>query len=77
MSLAVIPYTLTLLFSSKLLGLEKSKFVLIEKITALCIMIGGVVVLGPLYGIVGISVAFVLATSVGAVFLGYVIRAQR
>ena len=77
MSLAVIPYTLTLLFSSKLLGLEKSKFVLIEKITALCIMIGGVVVLGPLYGIVGISVAFVLATSVGAVFLGYVIRTQR
>ena len=77
MSLAVIPYTLTLLFSSKLLGLEKSKFVLIEKITALCIMIGGVVILGPLYGIVGISVAFVLATSVGAVFLGYVIRAQR
>ena len=77
MSLAVIPYTLTLLFSSKLLGLEKSKFVLIEKITALCIMITGVVVLGPLYGIVGISVAFVLATSVGAVFLGYVIRAQR
>jgi O-antigen/teichoic acid export membrane protein len=77
MSLAVIPYTLTLLFSSKLLGLEKSKFVLIEKITALCIMICGVVVLGPLYGIVGISVAFVLATSVGAVFLGYVIRAQR
>ena len=77
MSLAVIPYTLTLLFSSKLLGLEKSKFVLIEKITALCIMITGIVVLGPLYGIVGISVAFVLATSVGAVFLGYVIRAQR
>ena len=77
MSLAVIPYTLTLLFSSKLLGLEKSKFVLIEKITALCIMIGGVVILGPLYGIVGISVAFVLATSVGAVFLGYVIRTQR
>ena len=77
MRLAVIPYTLTLLFSSKLLGLEKGKFVLIEKITALCIMIGGVVILGPLYGIVGISVAFVLATSVGAVFLGYVIRAQR
>ena len=77
MSLAVIPYTLTLLFSSKLLGLEKSKFVLIEKITALCIMIGGVVILGPLYGIVGISVAFVLATSVGAVFLGYIIRTQK
>ena len=40
-------------------------------------MIGGVVILGPLYGILGISVAFVLATSVGAVFLGYVIRTQR
>ena len=77
MSLAVIPYTLTLLFSSKLLGLEKSKFVLIEKITALCIMIGGIVILGPLYGIIGISIAFVLATSVGAVFLGYIIRTQR
>ena len=77
MSLAVIPYTLTLLFSSKLLGLEKSKFVLIEKITALCIMIGGIVILGPLYGIIGISIAFVLATSVGAVFLGYIIRTQK
>jgi len=77
MSLAVIPYTLTLLFSSKLLGLEKSKSVLIEKIITLCIMIAGIVILGPLYGIIGISVAFVLALSLGAIFLGYIIRTQR
>ena len=77
MSLAVIPYTLTLLFSSKLLGLEKSKSVLIEKIITLCIMIVGIVILGPLYGIIGISITFVLALSLGAIFLGYIIRTQR
>ena len=60
MSLGIIPGTISILYASKLLGMEKSKFVMIAKLVSLGIMIGGFLYFGPMYGVIGL--AWVLVT---------------
>lgn len=69
MSLAVIPTTLTMINSSNLLALEKSRFVLVGNATALFIIIMGLITLGPLFGTVGAGITFVLSTTAEAILL--------
>ena len=69
MSLGVISGTVTILYTSKFLGSEKSKFVLIGSLLSLITIVIGIVLLGTTYGITGIAVAFVLSSCVNAVFL--------
>lgn len=69
MNLGVISGTITILYTSKFLGLEKSKFVLIGSLLSLITIVIGIILLGDIYGITGIAVAFVLSSSVNAVFL--------
>ena len=59
MSIAIIPGMFSLLYTSKLLGLEKSKFVLISKIIATSSLIIGFIILGPIFGIIGLAGVFV------------------
>ena len=61
-SLAVIPSTVTLLLTSKILGNEKSKILLSTRIIFAVIFIGLVVTLTPIYGIVGTTMGFVVAS---------------
>ena len=69
MSIAIIPATISLLYTSKFLGLEKSKFVLISKIVATSILIVGFIILGPIFGIVGLASVFVFTSTFEASFL--------
>ena len=69
MSVGIIPSTISILYTSKFLGLEKSKFVLIGSLLSLSSIVIGIILLGTIYGIIGIAVAFVLSSSVNAVFL--------
>ena len=69
MSIAIIPAMFSLLYTSKLLGLEKSKFVLISKIIATSSLIIGFIILGPIFGIIGLASVFVLTTVFEASFL--------
>jgi len=55
MSLGVIPGTISILYSSKFLGMEKSKFVMITKLVSLGVLIGGFLYFGPIYGIIGLA----------------------
>tara|TARA_B100000315_G_C14508643_1_gene555875 strand:- start:403 stop:1374 length:972 start_codon:yes stop_codon:yes gene_type:complete len=55
MSLAVIPGTIAILYSSKFLGMEKSRFVLITKLVSLGVLIGGFLYFGPIYGAIGLA----------------------
>ena len=64
MSLGVVIKTITSIFESKFLGLEKSRFVLIATILHLVTMIAGMILLGLNFGIIGLAFAFVLANSV-------------
>ena len=69
MSIAIIPAMFSLLYTSKLLGLEKSKFVLISKIIATSSLIIGFIILGPIFGIIGLAFVFLLTGIFEACFL--------
>ena len=69
MSIAIIPGMFSLLYTSKLLGLEKSKFVLISKIIATSSLIIGFIILGPIFGIIGLASVFVSVSIFEACFL--------
>ena len=72
MSLAVLPEAITMLCISKMLGREKSKFVLIAKLISLVTVIIGFIIFGPIFGIIGLAIIVVLASILQAGFLGFV-----
>ena len=77
MSIAIIPAMFSLLYTSKLLGLEKSKFVLISKIIATSSLIIGFIILGPIFGIIGLASVFVSVSIFEASFLFSINRIKK
>ena len=61
-SVAIIPSTIGIFYDSKLLSIEKSKFLVIGKCIGLFTMISGFVILGPIYGIIGLAVTLVVSS---------------
>ncbi len=68
-SLGVIPATLVLLYGSKFLAVEKSKFLMISKIIGTVFLITGFLLLGPIFGIVGLASIFVLSYIIEAIII--------
>ena len=68
MSISVIPATIGQMLMSKFLGQEKSRFVLIGRIISLSIMTSGILILGPILELVGISIAYLLSTSAQTIY---------
>jgi O-antigen/teichoic acid export membrane protein len=60
MSLAIIPFTITTTYTSKFLGLGKSKFVLIGSGIFLIIQIPGIILLGTFFGVIGAAVSILI-----------------
>jgi O-antigen/teichoic acid export membrane protein len=69
MSLSVIPSNLVLIFWSKFFAAEKSRVVLFSSIIQMLVMIFGVLILGPMYGIIGLAVTHLTASTSQALFL--------
>ena len=69
MGRTVIPEMLILIYTSKLLGLEKSKFVLISNIISTTVLIMGMIALGPIFGILGIVSMVLISTCIQLVIL--------
>lgn len=63
MSLSMVPSTVAYAYTSKLLGTEKSKIVLIGYIVYLISLIIGIVGLGEYFGINGAAIAIVIAST--------------
>ena len=74
MSLSIIPVTITTICTSRLLSKEKSKLVLIGNIIALIIIILGILILGSMYGTMGIAMSFVLSSISKATYLGLIVK---
>jgi O-antigen/teichoic acid export membrane protein len=74
-SLAVIPSTISITYSSKFLSYEKSNYMLFIAIIRTTIMILSIIILGNLYGIQGLVVGIVLSDMGAAIFS--VIMAKR
>jgi len=77
MSLGVVPGTVSILYGSKFLGMEKSKIVMIPKLLSLGIVIGGFLYFGPIYGTVGLAWVIVTALTWESIFLFIMNRTLR
>lgn len=60
LSLSLIPLSLNASFASKFLGAEKSRIIIIGSIVAIAIYVSGIIVLGNIFGIVGVAISYVL-----------------
>ena len=74
LSIGVIPATGTLIYQSKFLGQEKSKNPLIGLSIQVAITITGIIILGQTYGMIGITISYVLASSANLAYLSLVRR---
>ena len=77
MSIGVIPGTISILYSSKFLAMEKSKIVMTPKLISLGIVIGGFLYFGPMYGTVGLAWVIVTALIQESIFLFIMNRTLR
>ncbi len=74
MSISVIPSTVNLMYTSKLLGNEKIRFILIGSGIYLGVLISSIIVLGLSYGINGMAMAIIFSTSAETIFYYFVNR---
>ena len=68
-SLSVISTTISVILYSKILALEKSRFLMIANSVQLCAILIGTIILGILYGVIGVTIAFVLGNTVHTITL--------
>ena len=67
MGFSIIPITISTIYTSKFLGLEKSRYILVSKLISLITIVVGTIILGSNYGITGLSFAFILSASIEAI----------
>ena len=77
LSLSVIPYTLGVIFTSKFLGGENSKFPLIGTIIHVISYLILIIILGLTYGLIGLSVSFVISSIISNGFLIITYKIQK
>lgn len=68
LSFAMVPATTTLLYNSKFLGVEKTKIVLYGAGIHLAVLVTAIITLGNYFGVKGVAISYVLATSIHAIF---------
>ena len=71
-SFCVIPSTISMILFSKILALEKSRFLIIANLVQLCAILIGTIYLGILYSIIGVTIAFVLGNTMYAITLAII-----
>ena len=71
MSLVTIPVTISTFYFSKFLALEQSKFTLIGGLIKISVMVSGIIVLGSFFGIIGMAISFVLASTIECIYFHY------
>ena len=69
LSVAIIPFTATIILTSKFFGTERTKFVLIASIILVSVQIPSIIVLATLYGVNGAAMSMVLAYTCQSIFL--------
>jgi len=74
LSIAIIPKTISMMYMSKFLGIEKNKIIVIGSTIYIITQILGIIILGEIYLIEGIAWALVIATVFEATFLTIVSR---
>ena len=68
-SVGIIPATIGIFYESKLLALEKGKFPIIGKSIGVIVVVVGFLTLGPIYGMIGLAVTFVVSGFLQTIFI--------
>jgi O-antigen/teichoic acid export membrane protein len=69
MVFSTIPFSIGTIYKSKILGLEKSKLLVVSTLGSLITMIIGMIMLGTIFGIIGLAFTFILAILVETTIL--------
>ncbi len=69
MSVVVVPTSVTLIVTSKFLGMENSTHVLISRILGLVVICPTMIILGMMFEITGVAIAYLLANTSSSVYL--------
>jgi O-antigen/teichoic acid export membrane protein len=69
LSISIIPGTISSMYTSKFLGKEKSSYVLIGYIISISILVSGIIILGNIFEVMGLAIAYVLSSTAQAIFL--------
>jgi O-antigen/teichoic acid export membrane protein len=69
MVFSTIPFSIGTIYKSKILSLEKSKFLVISMMGSLITIIIGMIILGTIFGIIGLAFSFVLAITIETIIL--------
>ena len=77
LSFSIIPTTITFMLTSKFLGLEKNRYILVGRILNLVILVPGMILLGLNYEINGIAIAWLIAHSVEMLLLSSIFLRDR
>jgi O-antigen/teichoic acid export membrane protein len=75
--LATVPSSINMMYISKFLGSEKSRIVLIGSGVYLVVEISAILILGKIYGVIGVASALVLANTVETIYLILIDRTTR
>ncbi len=67
-SLSLVPSVIVMMYHTKFLGTEKSRKALTSSLIWAITQIGGIIILGNIYGIIGVSYALVLASINAAIY---------
>jgi O-antigen/teichoic acid export membrane protein len=70
MSLGIIPQVIDKIYLSKSLSLQKSRMVLVSRAVSAITLISGILLIGQMYGVVGVAVSFVLSLVFQTVIMG-------
>ena len=58
-----------MIYTSKFLAIEKSRYVLCSSLIGVITQVIGVVILGPFFGIIGIAISFLISSVTSSMFL--------
>jgi len=68
-SIAIIPFTITIIYNSQFLGMGNSKIVLVGSLIFLVVLIPLIIILGDIFMLEGVALAMVLAYISQAIYL--------
>ena len=68
-SIAIIPFTITLIYNSKFLGMGNSKIVLVGSLIFLGVLIPLIIILGDIFVLEGVALAMILAYTCQSIYL--------
>jgi len=71
-SFAIIPYTITIIYSSQFLGMGNSKVVLVSSLIFLGVLIPLIIILGDIFILEGVALAMVLGYTSQAIYLIFI-----